>query len=142
MPRAAVASVVAVVVLLLAVPFGVLAQGLPMAAPERVGLSSQRLARIGDVVRADVEKVWSGLGGTTFWVDPKEELVAIWMMQAPNQRSYYRQVFRELVYQAVIDQVGGPDMAPHTPPRSEGPGEAGALLDSAIRSAPRFVSRL
>ena len=44
---------------------------------------------------------WSGLGGTTFWVDPKEELVAVWMMQAPGQRGHYRQLFRNLVYQAV-----------------------------------------
>src|SRR6266850_2967718 len=33
---------------------------------------------------------WGGLGGTYFWVDPKEKLIAIWMMQAPGQRVYYR----------------------------------------------------
>lgn len=44
---------------------------------------------------------WSGVGGTYFWIDPAERLVAILMMQAPNQRQYYRQVFRNLVYQAL-----------------------------------------
>jgi CubicO group peptidase (beta-lactamase class C family) len=44
---------------------------------------------------------WGGLGGTYFWVDPKEKLVAIWMMQAPNQRAYYRGIYRGMVYAAM-----------------------------------------
>ena len=46
---------------------------------------------------------WGGLAGTYFWIDPKEELVAVWMMQAPGQRLHYRQRFRTLVYQAIND---------------------------------------
>jgi CubicO group peptidase (beta-lactamase class C family) len=45
---------------------------------------------------------WGGLGGTYFWVDPKEKLIAIWMMQAPGQRTYYRGIFRDMVYAAMI----------------------------------------
>jgi CubicO group peptidase (beta-lactamase class C family) len=44
---------------------------------------------------------WAGYGGTYFWVDPKEKLVAVWMMQAPNQRNYYRELFRNMVYAAM-----------------------------------------
>jgi len=44
---------------------------------------------------------WGGYGGTYFWVDPKERLVAVWMMQAPNQRTYYRELYRNLVYSAL-----------------------------------------
>lgn len=44
---------------------------------------------------------WSGLAGTYFWVDPQEKLIAIWMMQAPEQRAYYRQLYRNLVYAAL-----------------------------------------
>jgi CubicO group peptidase (beta-lactamase class C family) len=44
---------------------------------------------------------WSGLAGTYFWVDPAENLVAIWLMQAPEQRAHYRQLFRNLVYAAL-----------------------------------------
>lgn len=44
---------------------------------------------------------WSGLGGTYFWIDPAEDLIAIWMMQAPEQRAHYRQLFRNLVYGAI-----------------------------------------
>ena len=44
---------------------------------------------------------WAGLGGTYFWVDPKERLIAVWMMQAPAQRNYYRELFRNMVYGAL-----------------------------------------
>jgi CubicO group peptidase (beta-lactamase class C family) len=44
---------------------------------------------------------WSGVGGTTFWVDPKEGLVAILMTQGPNQRMHTRVLFRKQVYGAL-----------------------------------------
>jgi CubicO group peptidase (beta-lactamase class C family) len=44
---------------------------------------------------------WSGLAGTYFWVDPAEDLLGIFMMQAPEQRAHYRQLFRALVYAAL-----------------------------------------
>jgi CubicO group peptidase (beta-lactamase class C family) len=46
---------------------------------------------------------WGGLAGTTFWVDPAEELFAIMLIQAPGQRDYYRTLFRDLVYAAFAD---------------------------------------
>ena len=46
---------------------------------------------------------WGGIGGTTFFVDPKEDLFALMMIQAPNQRDYYRPLFRALVYAALVD---------------------------------------
>ena len=45
---------------------------------------------------------WSGLAGTFFWIDPKEDLVAIWMMQAPEQRDRFRQLVRNLVQACVL----------------------------------------
>jgi CubicO group peptidase (beta-lactamase class C family) len=44
---------------------------------------------------------WSGIGGTSFFVDPAEELFAMLLTQAPNQRIYYRNLFRQLVYAAL-----------------------------------------
>jgi len=41
---------------------------------------------------------WGGIAGTVFWVDPREELVAVLLTQAPGQREYYRALFRNLVY--------------------------------------------
>ena len=46
---------------------------------------------------------WGGMAGTTFFVDPAEDLFAILMLQAPNQREYYRLLFRDLVYAALDD---------------------------------------
>lgn len=46
---------------------------------------------------------WGGLAGTTFFVDPAEDLFAILMLQAPNQREYYRMLFRDLVYATLLD---------------------------------------
>jgi CubicO group peptidase (beta-lactamase class C family) len=41
---------------------------------------------------------WGGIAGTTFWIDPQEELFALLLIQAPGQREYYRMLFRNLVY--------------------------------------------
>ena len=46
---------------------------------------------------------WGGLAGTSFFVDPKLDLFGILMLQAPNQREYYRMLFRNMVYAAVMD---------------------------------------
>jgi CubicO group peptidase (beta-lactamase class C family) len=46
---------------------------------------------------------WGGLAGTTFWVDPAENLFAILLIQAPGQREYYRMLFRDMVYSAFAD---------------------------------------
>jgi CubicO group peptidase (beta-lactamase class C family) len=49
------------------------------------------------------EYFWGGLAGTTFWVDPKERLLAVLLTQAPGQRAYYAALFRDLVYAAIAD---------------------------------------
>lgn len=44
---------------------------------------------------------WSGIGGTTFFVDPREELYAMLLAQAPGQRVHYRTLLRNMVYAAL-----------------------------------------
>ena len=44
---------------------------------------------------------WGGIAGTTFFVDPKLDMFAMMLIQAPNQRDYYRPLFRNLVYAAL-----------------------------------------
>jgi CubicO group peptidase (beta-lactamase class C family) len=44
---------------------------------------------------------WSGIGGTSFFVDPVEDIFAILMTQGPNQRIFFRNLFRHLVYAAI-----------------------------------------
>lgn len=46
---------------------------------------------------------WGGIAGTSFFVDPAQDLHAILMIQAPNQRDYYRPLFRDMVYAALAD---------------------------------------
>ena len=40
---------------------------------------------------------WSGMAGTFFWIDPVEDLFAVFMMQGPGQRQYIRTLLRNLV---------------------------------------------
>jgi CubicO group peptidase (beta-lactamase class C family) len=46
---------------------------------------------------------WSGITGPTFWVDPREQLVVVLMLQELDmqRRARYRSVLRALVYQAL-----------------------------------------
>lgn len=47
---------------------------------------------------------WGGYAGTGFWVDPKEQLIAVFMVQqAGTLRTYHRTLIRQLVYQAITD---------------------------------------
>lgn len=46
---------------------------------------------------------WGGIAGTTFFVDPAEDLFAVLMIQAPNQREFYRPLFRDMVYAMLVD---------------------------------------
>jgi CubicO group peptidase (beta-lactamase class C family) len=45
---------------------------------------------------------WGGIAGTTFFVDPALDMHAMLLIQAPNQRDYYRPLFRNLVYAALL----------------------------------------
>jgi len=50
------------------------------------------------------EYMWAGYAGTYFWVDPKEQVAAVFMSQAPSPiRAYYRKLVKQLVYQAIVD---------------------------------------
>ena len=47
---------------------------------------------------------WPGASGTDWWVDPKEELVVVYLSAAPGPiRWHYRQKINALVYQAMIE---------------------------------------
>ncbi len=50
------------------------------------------------------EFMWAGYAGTYFWVDPKEQITAVMMMQAPSPvRASFRRLFKQLVYAAIED---------------------------------------
>ena len=46
---------------------------------------------------------WAGVYGTYFWHDPRERMYVVFMMQSPAARSLYRDLVRDLVYQALVN---------------------------------------
>ena len=67
---------------------------------------------LGFAVRADPGKAptagsvgeffWGGMMGTAFWVSPRNSLFAIIMVQTPEYRAYFRELFRNLVSAAIV----------------------------------------
>jgi CubicO group peptidase (beta-lactamase class C family) len=49
------------------------------------------------------EYYWAGYAGTFFWVDPAEQLIAVYMMQSVRQLAPYANSFKTLVLQSVVD---------------------------------------
>ncbi|MDP6351633.1 MAG: serine hydrolase domain-containing protein [Alphaproteobacteria bacterium] len=46
---------------------------------------------------------WGGYAGTYFWVDPLNDLIAMFLVQAPERREHYRALIRRLVYAALAE---------------------------------------
>ena len=70
------------------------------------GLGFEVHTRLGDsaLMGSVGEYGWSGAAGTTFWVDPKEQLLAIYMVQASEADTrFLRNQFRTMVQAALID---------------------------------------
>lgn len=66
-----------------------------------LGFSVRRQVGIAPTPGSPGEFFWGGVAGTYFWIAPKEDLIALMMVQAPRQRDYFRQLFRNLVYAAL-----------------------------------------
>ena len=68
-----------------------------------LGFAVRKAAGVAPVPGSVGMYYWGGLAGTTFFIDPALKLFATLMIQAPNQREYYRHLFRDMVYAAVAD---------------------------------------
>ena len=69
-----------------------------------LGFAVRQAAGVAGVPGSAGEFMWGGYAGTYFWVDPKEQIVAVYMTQAPSPiRAYYRKLFKQLVYSAITD---------------------------------------
>ena len=68
--------------------------GLGFAVRERAGGSSLP-GSVGDYS-------WGGAAGTYFWVDPKERMFVVYMMQSPKHRAHYRNVLKNMIYAAMV----------------------------------------
>jgi CubicO group peptidase (beta-lactamase class C family) len=68
-----------------------------------LGFAVRRQDGIAAMAGSAGDYYWSGVWGTYFWVDPGEELSVVFMAAAPGQiRLRYRQMLRNLVYQALV----------------------------------------
>ena len=51
---------------------------------------------------------WNGVGGTHFWVDPKQDMFVIFMIQSPRARQHYMTEIRNMIYAALENSRAGP----------------------------------
>lgn len=49
------------------------------------------------------DAMWAGAWGTSFTIDPKEQLVAVLLAQGPSHRIHTRMLFKNLIYGAMVD---------------------------------------
>jgi CubicO group peptidase (beta-lactamase class C family) len=69
-----------------------------------LGFAVRRVAGVAAQLGSAGDYYWSGVYGTYFWIDPKEDLAVVFMAAAPGQmRLRYRQLLRGLVLQAIVD---------------------------------------
>lgn len=68
-----------------------------------LGFAIRRADGIAPFPGSEGDAYWMGLGGTSFWLDPARELYGLIMVQAPERRTHYAQVMRQLVYGAVME---------------------------------------
>ena len=68
-----------------------------------LGVAVRRQDGIAAMAGSAGDYYWSGVFGTYFWVDPREELSVVFLAAAPGLiRLRYRQMMRNLVYQALL----------------------------------------
>lgn len=69
-----------------------------------LGFAVRQSDGVGGVHGSAGEFMWAGYAGTYFFVDPKEQLTAVLMTQAPSpNRAYFRRMLKQLVYQSIVD---------------------------------------
>jgi CubicO group peptidase (beta-lactamase class C family) len=75
-------------------PFPGYGWGLGFAVRREAGISPTQ-GSVGDYW-------WLGAGGTNFWVDPKEDLLVVFLAYKPAKRLYYRGFLREMIYASIV----------------------------------------
>ena len=66
-----------------------------------LGFAVRKDAGVSPLAGSVGEYNWGGAGGTYFWVDPKEDMFVVFMMQSPKWRVPYRAVLKDMIYAAV-----------------------------------------
>jgi CubicO group peptidase (beta-lactamase class C family) len=85
---------------------------IPVASPTLVlgygfglGFAVRKETGLNAMTGSAGEYRWGGAAGTAFWIDPKEQMVVVWMTQAQPgpRRGEDRDLFRQLVQAAIVD---------------------------------------
>ncbi|MCC2635942.1 MAG: hypothetical protein K0S48_3828 [Ramlibacter sp.] len=66
-----------------------------------LGFAVRKVTGEAPYLAAAGEYNWGGAGGTYMWVDPKNNMFVVFMMQSPKQRVPYRSILRNMVYGAM-----------------------------------------
>jgi len=66
-----------------------------------LGFAVRRTAGVAADEGSAGDYTWNGVGGTHFWVDPKEDMFVLFLIQSPRQRQHYMTVMRNMVYGAI-----------------------------------------
>jgi CubicO group peptidase (beta-lactamase class C family) len=66
-----------------------------------LGFAVRRTAGVAPDEGSIGDYTWNGVGGTHFWVDPKEDMFVLFMIQSPKQRQHYMSVMRNMIYGAM-----------------------------------------
>jgi CubicO group peptidase (beta-lactamase class C family) len=78
---------------------------LPAGTGFGLGFAVRRETGLFEVTGSKGEYFWAGAAGTGFYVDPQREIICVWMTQGQPgiARRYDRYLFKQMVYQAIID---------------------------------------
>jgi CubicO group peptidase (beta-lactamase class C family) len=68
-----------------------------------LGFAVRRTAGVAANAGSVGDYEWNGVGGTHFWVDPKEDMFVVFMIQSPRQRVHYMGLIRDMVYAAIVE---------------------------------------
>jgi CubicO group peptidase (beta-lactamase class C family) len=69
-----------------------------------LGVAVRRGSGVAGIMGSPGDYHWPGGSGTYFWVDPKEELAAVFMTATLGElRLRYRQLITTLVLQSIVD---------------------------------------
>jgi CubicO group peptidase (beta-lactamase class C family) len=68
-----------------------------------LGFAVRTDAGVAPIAGSTGDYYWGGAGGTYFWVDPKEKMFVVFMMQSPSKRVLYRPLIRNMAYAAIVE---------------------------------------
>ena len=68
-----------------------------------LGFAVRTEAGVSPLAGSPGDFTWGGAAGTYFWVDPKEKMFVVFMMQAPSKRGPLRPLLRDMVYAAMVE---------------------------------------